>query len=83
MIRILFSRHTHVVPLNLLFIVTFRWWILDSVAATGTPAALRFIKEKILKNEMSALDMVQAIMTSVHMFTATNENIEIFKVCLP
>lgn len=83
MTRILFSRHTRAVPINLLFIVTFRWWILDSVAATGTPVALKFIKEKILKNEMSIIDMVQSIMTSVHTVTATNETIEIFKVCLP
>ncbi|TWW57989.1 Vitellogenin [Takifugu flavidus] len=58
---------------------TYRWWVWDSVAATGTPAALRFIKDKFLKKEVSVAEMAQAMVTSVHMVTATTETIEIFK----
>lgn len=56
--------------------------MLDSIAAVGTPAALRFIKEKFLVNEMSVAEMAQAMITSVHMVTATRETLEIFKVRL-
>lgn len=77
------SIHMRAGPLNPLFIVTFRWWIIDSIAATGTPAALRFIKEKFLKKELSVTEMAQVMLTSVHMVTATSETIEIFKVRLP
>lgn len=53
------------------------------MVAVGTPAALRFIKEKFLNNEMKVAQMAQAMIASVHMVTATRETLEIFKVCLP
>lgn len=67
----------------LFFVVTFRQWILDSIVAVGTPAALRFIKEKFLNNEMKVAEMARAMIASVHMVTATRETLEIFKVRLP
>lgn len=65
------------------FTATFRKWILDSIAAVGTPNALRFIKEKFLNDEMTVFETAQAIIASVHMVTATRETLKIFKVRLP
>lgn len=62
--------------------VTFRQWILDSIAAVGTPAALRFIKEKFKRNEMTVVETTQVMIASVHMVTATRETLNIYKVRL-
>lgn len=63
------------------FVVIFRQWILDSIGAVGTPDALRFLKDKFLKKEITAAEMAQVMIASAHTVTATNESIEIFKVC--
>lgn len=69
--------------LNPAFVVTFRKWILDILAAVGTTDALRLIKDKFLKGEVETDQMAQAMVTSVHMVTATKETFEIFKVRVP
>lgn len=65
------------------FVVTFRPWILDFLAAVGTPDALRLIKDKFLEGKVEIGEMAQAMVTSVHMVTATTETFDIFKVRLP
>lgn len=58
----------------------FRQWILDAIPVIGTPAALRFIKEKFLADEMTVAETAQALIASVHMVTADTEAIKLVKV---
>uniref|UniRef100_A0A4W6F8P8 Uncharacterized protein n=1 Tax=Lates calcarifer TaxID=8187 RepID=A0A4W6F8P8_LATCA len=51
----------------------YRQWILDAIPVIGTPAALRFIKEKFLADEMTVAETAQALIASVHMVTADTE----------
>lgn len=59
---------------------SFRQWILDTIPVTGSPAALRFIKEKFLANELTTAETVQAMIASVHMIQANIENIKVIEV---
>lgn len=72
---------THMTSTQLVFVVIFRQWVLDSIAAIGTPAALRFLKDRFLKKEITAAEMAQVMIASAHMVTVTNETMEIYKVC--
>uniref|UniRef100_UPI0037E8BB2B vitellogenin-1-like n=1 Tax=Semicossyphus pulcher TaxID=241346 RepID=UPI0037E8BB2B len=54
----------------------YRQWILDAIPAIGTPAALKFIKEKFDANELSVAEAAQALVASIHMVTATTESIK-------
>ncbi|XP_018528704.1 vitellogenin-2 [Lates calcarifer] len=54
-----------------------RHWILNAVPAIGTHAALRFIKEKFLANELTIAEAAQALLASVHMVTADLEAIKL------
>uniref|UniRef100_A0A665WGU8 Vitellogenin 5 n=1 Tax=Echeneis naucrates TaxID=173247 RepID=A0A665WGU8_ECHNA len=54
----------------------YRQWILDAVPVIGTPAALRFIKEKFMADELTVSETAQALIASVHMATANTEVIK-------
>nr|AWI62945.1 VtgAa [Scophthalmus maximus] len=56
---------------------TYRQWILDSVPVIGTPAALKFIKDKFLADDLSVTEAAQALIASVHMVTASTEAIKL------
>ncbi|XP_036441833.1 vitellogenin-like [Colossoma macropomum] len=47
-----------------------RRWILDAAPVVGTPAALRFIKEKFQAGEFSAPEFTQALLLGLHLATA-------------
>lgn len=66
---------------HLIFI--FRQWILDAIPVIGTPAALRFIKEKFLAGELTVAETAQALIASIHMVTASTEAIKLVKVGKP
>ncbi|KAL6468673.1 hypothetical protein MHYP_G00221970 [Metynnis hypsauchen] len=53
-----------------------RRWILDAAPAVGTPAALRFIKEKFQAGEFSAPEFTQALLLGLHLATADPEAIQ-------
>uniref|UniRef100_A0A3Q3XMJ5 Uncharacterized protein n=1 Tax=Mola mola TaxID=94237 RepID=A0A3Q3XMJ5_MOLML len=55
----------------------YRQWILDAIPAIGSPAALRFIKEKLLADELSVAEVAQALIASMHMVTANIETIKL------
>uniref|UniRef100_A0A667Z737 Vitellogenin-like n=1 Tax=Myripristis murdjan TaxID=586833 RepID=A0A667Z737_9TELE len=55
----------------------FRHWILDAIPAIGTSVTLRFIKEKLLVNELTLAEATQALVASMHMVTADPEAIKI------
>ncbi|KAK1896871.1 Vitellogenin-1 [Dissostichus eleginoides] len=57
----------------------YRQWILDSIPATGTPAALKFIKEKYMTGDLSVAETAQALIASVHLVTANTEAIKIIQ----
>ncbi|KAJ4942878.1 hypothetical protein JOQ06_005390 [Pogonophryne albipinna] len=57
----------------------YRQWILDAIPATGTPAALKFIKEKYITGDLSVAETAQALIASVHMVTANTEAIKIIQ----
>ena len=59
---------------------TFRQWILDAIPAIGTPAALKFIKEKFLIDDLTVAEAAQALVASVHMVTADTEAIKLVEV---
>lgn len=59
---------------------SFRQWILDSVPVIGTPAALKFIKDKFLADDLSVTEAAQALIASVHMVTASTEAIKLVEV---
>ncbi|XP_070764345.1 vitellogenin-1-like [Enoplosus armatus] len=54
----------------------YRQWILDAIPAIGTPAALRFIKEKFLVDDLTVAEAAQALIASIHMVTADTEAIQ-------
>ncbi|KAK9519374.1 hypothetical protein VZT92_022109 [Zoarces viviparus] len=56
-----------------------RHWILKVVPAIGTPAALRFVKEKFLADELTIVEAAQALLASVYMVTADLEAISLLK----
>lgn len=60
--------------------LSLRHWILNAVPAIGTHAALRFIKEKFLANELTIAEAAQALLASVHMVTADLEAIKLAEV---
>ncbi|XP_070817970.1 vitellogenin-1-like isoform X2 [Chaetodon trifascialis] len=55
----------------------YRQWILDAIPAIGTSAALRFIKEKFLVDDMTVAETAQALIASIHMVTANTEVIKL------
>lgn len=57
-----------------------RKWILEAIPVIGTPAALRFIKEKFLADQLTIVETAQALITSVHMVTANTEVIKLVEV---
>lgn len=56
---------------------------MDAIPAIGTPAALKFIKEKYLTDELSVAEAAQALIASVHMVTANPESIKLVEVSVP
>lgn len=56
---------------------------MDAIPAIGTPAALKFIKEKYLTDELTVAEAAQALIASVHMVTANPESIKLVEVSLP
>ncbi|MEQ2219118.1 hypothetical protein XENOCAPTIV_012865 [Xenoophorus captivus] len=56
-----------------------RHWFLDTIPATGTPAAIRLIQEKFMAEEISVAEAVQALVAAVHMVTADPEVIKLFQ----
>ncbi|XP_070687992.1 vitellogenin-like isoform X2 [Pempheris klunzingeri] len=57
----------------------FRQWILDAIPAIGTPAALRFIKEKFSTDDLTVAEAAQALIASVQMVTADTESIKLLE----
>ncbi|XP_076582010.1 vitellogenin-like isoform X2 [Chaetodon auriga] len=55
----------------------YRQWILDAIPAIGTSAALRFIKEKFLVDDITVAETAQALIASIHMVTANTEVIKL------
>ncbi|XP_075341558.1 vitellogenin-1-like [Odontesthes bonariensis] len=56
-----------------------RRWLLDAIPVTGTPAALRFIKEKFLANELRVAEEAQVLIAAVHMVSANTETIKMME----
>ncbi|XP_063057816.1 vitellogenin-like isoform X2 [Engraulis encrasicolus] len=56
----------------------YRRWILDTIPVVGTPAAVKFIKEKFLTGEISLPETIQILVAAVHMVPADLEVIRIF-----
>lgn len=56
---------------------------MDAIPAIGTPAALKFIKEKYLTDELTVAEAAQALIASVHMVTANPESIKLVEVSVP
>lgn len=48
---------------------------MDAIPVIGTPAALRFIKEKFAADELTVAEAAQALIASIHMVTASTEAI--------
>ncbi|CAJ1060689.1 vitellogenin-1-like [Xyrichtys novacula] len=55
----------------------YRQWILDAIPAIGTPAALRFIKEKFEADDLTVAEVAQTLVASIHMVTADTEAIKL------
>uniref|UniRef100_A0A3B3H6D5 Vitellogenin domain-containing protein n=1 Tax=Oryzias latipes TaxID=8090 RepID=A0A3B3H6D5_ORYLA len=55
-------------------------WLLEAIPATGTSAALRFIKEKFTSEDLSVTEAVRTLVAAVHMVTANPESIKLFEV---
>ncbi|XP_049321622.1 vitellogenin-like isoform X3 [Astyanax mexicanus] len=53
-----------------------RRWILDATPAVGTPAALKFIKEKFLAGEFTTAEFTQALLVGLHMAKADRDAIQ-------
>lgn len=60
-----------------------RQWILDAIPAIGTPAALKFIKEKFQTDDLTVAEVAQALIASIHMVTADTEAIKLVQVGKP
>ncbi|KAG7282879.1 hypothetical protein CRUP_020717 [Coryphaenoides rupestris] len=54
-----------------------RQWILNAIPAIGTSTSLRFIHEKMLARDISAFEVSETLIASVHMVTADLEAIKI------
>ncbi|XP_053287447.1 vitellogenin-1 [Pleuronectes platessa] len=57
----------------------YRQWLLEAIPVIGTPAALKFIKEKYLADELTIAEAAQALIASVHMVTASPEVIKLIE----
>ncbi|KAL2090118.1 hypothetical protein ACEWY4_014806 [Coilia grayii] len=55
----------------------YRRFILDTIPVVGTPAAVRFIKEKFLAGEITVPETVQVLVAAVHMVPADMEIIRL------
>lgn len=60
-----------------------RQWLLDTIPAIGSPAALKFIEVKYLADDLTVSEAAQAFIASVHMVTASAEAIKLVKVGKP
>ncbi|KAF6714670.1 Vitellogenin-1 [Oryzias melastigma] len=56
-----------------------RLWLLEAIPATGTTAALRFIKEKFQAEDLSVAEAVRTLVAAVHMVKANPESIKLFE----
>ncbi|KAM8874646.1 vitellogenin-2-like [Spinachia spinachia] len=56
-----------------------RHWILNVIPAVGTSAALKFIKEKFLADQLTLAESTTALIASIHMVTADLEAIQLIK----
>nr|BAE43870.1 vitellogenin [Pagrus major] len=54
----------------------YRQWILDAIPVIGTPAALKFIREKFLAHDLTVAEAAQALVASIHMVSASTEAIK-------
>uniref|UniRef100_A0A3B3DKJ2 Uncharacterized protein n=1 Tax=Oryzias melastigma TaxID=30732 RepID=A0A3B3DKJ2_ORYME len=59
-----------------------RLWLLEAVSASGTSAALRFIKEKFVAEDLSVVEAVRTLAAAVHMVTARSESINLFETLM-
>ncbi|XP_041646657.1 vitellogenin-1-like [Cheilinus undulatus] len=57
----------------------YRQWILDAIPAIGTPAALKFLKEKFFVDDLTVAETAQALVASMHMVTADIEALKVVK----
>nr|AVA30492.1 vitellogenin Aa [Scatophagus argus] len=57
----------------------YRQWILDAIPAIGTPAVLRFIKEKFMVDDLTFAEAAQAFLASIQMVTANTEAIKLIE----
>ncbi|KAM8874526.1 vitellogenin-like isoform 2-T2 [Spinachia spinachia] len=55
----------------------YRQWLLDTIPAIGTTAALKFIEVKYLADDLTVSEAAQALVASVHMVTASIEAIKL------
>lgn len=77
--------HVHVFNCYFMFVFFFcflRLWLLEAIPATGTTAALRFIKEKFQAEDLSVAEAVRTLVAAVHMVKANPESIKLFEVCI-
>nr|XP_057928817.1 vitellogenin-2-like [Doryrhamphus excisus] len=56
-----------------------RYWIVNTIPAIGTHAALRFLKEQFLVGELTLPEAIRTAMMSIHMVTADLEAIRILR----
>ncbi|XP_076134159.1 vitellogenin-like [Alosa pseudoharengus] len=55
----------------------YRRFILDAIPVVGTPAAVKFIKEKFLAEDISVSETVQILLAAVHMVPSDREIIRL------
>ncbi|XP_072555899.1 vitellogenin-like [Paramormyrops kingsleyae] len=56
---------------------TFRRWVLDAVPAIGTDAALSFLKEKFVADELTDAEAAQALLAALHLVRADLETVKL------
>ncbi|XP_054645281.1 vitellogenin-2-like [Dunckerocampus dactyliophorus] len=56
-----------------------RYWIVNTIPAIGTHAAIRFLKEQFLVGELTLPEAIRTAMMSIHMVTADLEAIRLLK----
>ncbi|XP_048022072.1 vitellogenin-like [Megalobrama amblycephala] len=55
----------------------YRRWLLDALPAVGTPAIVKFIKEKFLAGELTIPEFIQALVVALQMVTADLDTIQL------
>ncbi|XP_066503327.1 vitellogenin-like [Hoplias malabaricus] len=53
----------------------YRRWILDTIPVVGTPASVRFLKEKFQADEFAIPELTQALLVGLHLATANPDTI--------